>query len=461
MSALKLACDRASAASKLPRRGDRIEIERAEQRIGSDHSCKSRVQETRERFLARIDPSMLDRLKPKELKRLLDEIWTEEEFDDAATQILDHGVQRGRKSIDRSIIMAYLRNFPFDHPAFDHLTHASVLVANRHDWPWRERGEKWGLWKPDLGPNRLSRALLETENPAQLLRDIGLDGDLATGAFVEESLLAACEMAAEHRGDIAQQSGRRLIALFDGFPATKELNAALTYTLLAPWANHSCTDEHQRLISGLLVQRYGDPRHDPQDGEPPRWAALRRDALEMFPGAEVDSAFAVLRRWLVRATVREFFSVVAKTVERRDQWKERTDFWLAYLDAGLIIDAWFAFGSQAERLARKFMEDQTMVFATLEGGGATSAQSALIFSIGDIRIAEWSDNGSGRFWRSVDPRAPALYKRKYNGQSLRAMVAGEGFKAIPHNPPNGWQPKFARHVYQSAGVKHPKHGVGW
>jgi hypothetical protein len=455
MSALKLACERAAASVKLPRRGDRIEVERAEQRIGAERSGRSRVKEAWARFLARIDPTIPGDLKPKDLKRLLDGIWAEATLDDTAALLLDHGVRRERKSIDRSIITAYLRNFPHDHPAFDHLTHASALVANRHDWPWRERGTKWDLWKPDQGPDHLSRALLSAENPAQLLREIGLDGDLATGAFVGETLLSACETTAGHRGEVAQQSGRRLIALFESFPATKELNAALAYALLAPWTRESCTDAHQRLISGLLVQRNGDPRLTP-----PRWAALRRDVLEMFPSADIDQAFAVLRRWLVRATVREFFSVVAKTVERRDQWKERTDFWLAYLDEGMITDAWFAFGSQAEWLARKFLEDQAMVYATLEGGGATSAQSALIFSIGDVRIAEWSDNGSCRFWQSVDPKAPALYKRQYNGTSLRAMAAGDGFRAIPHNPPNGWQPKFARQVYQSAGVRHPKHGVG-
>lgn len=456
MSALKLACERAVAVIKLPRRGDRIEIERAEQRIGSQRSGHSRVKEAWARFLARIDPATPGELKPKDLKRLLDGIWAEADLEDNAAPLLDHGVRRQRKSIDRSIIAAYLRTFPQDHPAFGHLTHASALVANRHDWPWRGRGDKWDLWKPDQGPDRLSRALLSADNPAKLLHDIGLDGDLATGGFVEKTLLSACETAAGHRGDAAQQSGRRLIELFESFPPSKELNAALAYALLAPWTTDGCTDAHQRLISGLLVQRNGDPRLSP-----PRWAALRRDVLEIYPGADVDEAFAVLRRWLVRATVREFFSVVAKTVERRDQWKERTDFWLGYLDAGMITDAWFAFGSQAERLARKFMENQAMVYATLEGGGATSAQSALIFSIGDVRIAEWSDNGSCRFWRAVDPKAPALYKRKYSGTSLRAMAAGDGFRAIPHNPPNGWQPKFARQVYQSAGVRHPKHGVGW
>jgi len=456
MSALKRACERASAAKSFPRRGDRFEIERAEQRIGAEPAGKARIKEAWTRFLARIDPAAPERLKPKDLKRLLDGMWAEDTLEEAARPVLNQSVARSRKSVDRAIIAAYLRHFPLDHSGFDHLMHASALVANRHDWPWRARGDRWALWDPDEGPSRLSRALLGTDGPAQLLREAGLDGDLATGGFVEESLIAACEEAADHRGEAAQQSGRRLIALFESFPATKELNAALAYALLAPWTQSSCTEAHQRLVSALLVARNGDPRLAPQ-----RWAALRRDVLAMFPDVQVDTAFAVLRGWLVRVTVREFFSVVAKTVERRDQWKERTDFWLAYLDAGFITDAWFAFGSQAERLARKFMDDQAIAYATLEGGGATTAQSALIFSIGDIRIAEWSDNGSCRFWRAADQKAPSLYQRRYQGPALRTMAAGEGFRAIPHNPPNGWQPKFARQVYQSAGVRHPRHGAGW
>ncbi|WP_404712164.1 EH signature domain-containing protein [Sphingomonas sp. MMS24-J13] len=456
MSALKLACGRASGAAALPRRGDRIEIERAEQRIGTQATGKKHVAEPWEGFLTRIRNKLPAGLKPKDLKRLLDGIWADDTLEDVARPLLHHSVDRQRKSVDRSIITTYLRNFPLDHPAFDDLTKASAMVAGRHEWPWQSRGTAWALWEPDEGPPRLSQALLATDDPFRLLRDVGLDGDLATGVFVEEALLSACEAAASQRDDIAQQSGRRLIALFERFPATPELNAALTYALLAPWTTSACTDAHQRLISGLLVQRNGDPRLAPQ-----RWAALRRTLLDMFPDAKADEAFAVLRRWLVRATVREFFAIVAKTVERRDQWRERTEFWLAYLDAGFITDAWFAFGSQAERLARKFMDQQTGDPAILEGGGATSAQSALIFSIGDIRIAEWSDNGSCRFWSAADNTAPALYQRRYNGPSLRAMAAGEGFKAIPHNPPNGWQPKFARHVYRTAGVSHPKHGAGW
>lgn len=456
MSALKSACSRATAAPALPCPGDRIEVARVADRIANRGNTKARAMEIWARFLARIDLAAPHCLKPKDLKRLLEEMWLDEALDDEAADMLDHGVKRNRKSIDRTIISAYLRAFPVDHPAFDRLTHASAYVARRHDWLWRERGEKWQLWDVDAGPARLSRELLASDTPTQLLRDAGLDGDLATGGFVEEALLVACETAAREQGEGAQATGRRLIALFEGFPASQDLNAALTYALLAPWTTSNCSEAHQRLISGLLVSRNGDPRLAPQ-----RWSALRQDVLALYPEARVEDAFAVLRHWLVRATVREFFSVVAKTVERRDQWKERTDFWLAYLDAGFITDAWFAFGPQAERLARKFMEGQKVEYATLEGGGATPKQSALIFTIGDMRIAEWSDNGKCRFWHGTDPRAPALYDRRYYGPALRAEATGQSLHEISHNPPNGWQLKFARHVYQNAGIRHPRHGAGW
>jgi hypothetical protein len=132
-------------------------------------------------------------------------MWAEDSLEKTAPPVLGQSVARSRKSVDRAIIAAYLRHFPVDHPGFDHLTHASALVANRHDWPWRARGDRWALWDPDEGPSRLSRALLHTDGPAQLLREAGLDGDLATGGFVERSLIAACEAAADHRGEAAQQ----------------------------------------------------------------------------------------------------------------------------------------------------------------------------------------------------------------------------------------------------------------
>jgi hypothetical protein len=255
--------------------------------------------------------------------------------------------------------------------------------------------------------------LLHTDGPAQF-REAGLDGDLATGGFVEESLIAACEAAADHRGEAAQQSGRRLIALFESFLTTKELNAALAYALLAPWTQSNCTEAHQRLVSALLVARNGDPRLAPQ-----RWAALRRDVLAMFPGAQIDASFAVSRRWLIEGSMRAFFELVARTTANRHQWRERTEFWLAYLDTKMISEAWFALGARARFLAQRIPDQELEASGKLTGGGEFAAKSALLLTMGDLQIVEWSDNGKTRFWDAGDPAAVAPNGKTYDGPRLR------------------------------------------
>lgn len=455
MTFLKQSCDRA-ATLRLPRVSDFVEIQRVADRLRSEAMARQEDRETWDDFVERLDLPAPSLIKARDVRRLLEEIWDHESLDDATAPVIDAGVVLSRKSIDRTIIESYLRHFPTSHVAFEHLKNAAALVSGRHDWRWRDRGPRWELWDHEGGPTRLARALLASDDPVAILRDVGLDGDLATGKYARDALLKACETGAGQHGDEATQAGRRLITIFERFPKLADLNAALAYALLAPWIQGSCSENHQRQVSALLVKRIGDPRLYPG-----RWTAIKARIRDWFPGADADATCTVLRRWLVQATVREFFSVVAKTVERRDQWRERTDFWMAYLDAGAINEAWFGFGSTAARMARSLMDNTSVEFAELQGSGATSAQSALVFSIGDLRIAEWSDNGSCRFWHVDDQGAPRLYERKYVASRLRAMVGGAGFAAIPHSPPNGWQPKFARHVYRMTGVRHPRHGAGW
>lgn len=287
----------------------------------------------------------------------------------------------------------------------------------------------------------------------QLLREAGLDGDLATGGFVEEALLVACEKAAQERGDGAQTTGRRLIALFDGFPASQELNAALTYALLAPWTESNCTEAHQRLISGLLVARNGDPRL-----AQPRWHALREDVLILFPGVKVDEAFAVLRRWLVEGSMRAFFDIVTRTTENRHQWRERTEFWLSYLDTKMISDAWFALGSRARSLVSRLADQELGASGKLTGGGEFGPKSTLILTMGDLRVVEWSDNGKARFWDVIDPTAAVQNGMSYDGLRLRELATGKSLVEISHAI--NWQPRFARFIYQKTGIRHPRYGSG-
>jgi hypothetical protein len=190
-----------------------------------------------------------------------------------------------------------------------------------------------------------------------------------------------------------------------------------------------------------------------------RWDAL---AADMHRANAVDLV-ALIRRWLTQSTVRGFFKIVGRTTNDPKQWAAREEFWLAYLDDGAIDDAWFAFGRQAEFLASGAnKDDEAISYGEISGAGADASHSALIMSIGDVRIAEWSHNGSCRFWSAQDAKAPALYKKQYFGMQLRAMNGGRGFDeafaAIPHA--SGWQSKFAGFVYRHAGRRHPRWGEG-
>lgn len=453
MSALKNSCDTSRVRhAHLP---ERTATERSAERMANRPAAMARTVEAWDALIARVDPSAPASIRSRDVKRLLRDMWVEQGCEGAERGLLDNGVGRDRASIDRAVVESYLLRFPTQHIAFPALQEASEKVAGRRDWPWHARGENFRLWDEHAGPQRLAIALLATDNPAEV-RQAGLDGDMATGAFVRQAVRAACAVAVTHKDAQAIESGERLVALAATIKGAEGIDALLALALLAPWVRSTPTAEHQQRVITLLTSRVGDPRRD-ADG---KWKALaaqlRNDGIE----APFEEAFAILRRWLVQATVREFFAIVAKTTDRRDQWKDRTAFWLGYLDAGYITDAWFAFGGQAEREARRFMKDQSMGFARIEGQGASANQSALLMTIGDVRVAEWSDNGSCRFWPASRPKAPPMYQSVYYGLVLRTMDADRGYEPLPHMG-STWQNRFAKRIYDRTGIEHPHYGRGW
>ena len=453
MSALKNICDTGKIRhAHLP---ERTATERAAERMADRPAATGRIMEAWDALMERVDPLTPVSIRPKDIKRLLRDMWVEHGCEGAEGDLLDDGVERDRASIDRIIIESYLLRFPTPHAAFSTLRGASEKVARRRDWPWNARGDDFQLWDAQAGPKRLATELLATNRPGEVLRRAGLDGDLATGAFVRQAVRAACAVAVTHKGAMAIESGERLIALAATIKGAEGIDALLALALLAPWVGSTPTAEHQQKVTTLLIGRIGDPRLAPA-----RWLALAAELQVQDVDLAIDAAFAVLRRWLVQATVREFFAIVAKTTDRRDQWKDRTAFWLGYLDAGYITDAWFAFGSQAEREARRFMKDEAMAFGRIEGQGAGANQSALLMTIGDVRVAEWSDNGSCRFWRASRPKAPPMYQSVYYGLVLRSMDAERGYEPLPHMG-STWQNRFSKRIYDRTGLAHPSYGQGW
>ncbi|HZG46799.1 MAG TPA: EH signature domain-containing protein [Allosphingosinicella sp.] len=412
--------------------------------------------EERDAFLERVSAVDLKNLSPRDMRWLLRTVWEVAEHPDLANTSLSVALSRRRRTFDQSIIAGYLTHFPTTHPAFDALVAAARVAAERHDWDWRERGRLWSLWEPEEGPRRLGRALVEGDvPPLERLRSAGFDLESASAAFVRASFYRACRTAAGAKKAVAEAQGTRLIGLMDALGGNMAVPPILIYALLSPWRDGNPSDAHRARISRLLSVRAGDPRLDRS-----RWDNIHT-RLEREGLSDVADILAIYRRWVVQAAVRQFFEIVAKSTNDPIQWAQRTQFWLAYLDAGAIEDAWFAFGPRAEASARNLHQrDASLKYGKIStGGGAEGSHSSLILSMGDLRIAEWSHNGACRFWSNSDQRAPQQYQKQYDSGRLKAMSGGQGFTHISHT--SNWQGRFARHIYSRTSIQHPVHGRGW
>ncbi|GEO01847.1 hypothetical protein NSE01_36790 [Novosphingobium sediminis] len=395
-----------------------------------------------------MDPSQLSR---RDLRRLVQDMWGDPRCNAIAASALTAASASGAKSIERTLISAYLRYFPVEHPVFPALAEAVSGFAEQHDWPWRERGRNWRLWDPQNGPTALAEALIRSNDPTTALRDAGLDGDLAQGEFALVAVAAACRVVAEMRGAEAQSAGRKIISLSAAFP-TAQLDGLVLKALLAPWRSQKPPKPYLDQLLDYLVKKFGDPRF-----RQARWQTLAEDMKD----ANAAQLVMLVRGWLTERTVREFFDIIAATTTDPKQWAARQEFWLAYLDEGVIGDAWFAFGRQAEAMARSVIKEGQ--FGRIVGGGADANQSALVMAIKDLRVVEWSNNGSCRFWHKDDRKSPTLYKPEYIGTLFRDMNGSRGFEkyfaAIPHQ--SGWQSNFARFIFSHTGIRHPRWGEGY
>lgn len=390
-------------------------------------------------------------LRTRDLRWLVRQMWADPRCNAIAPAALDAAIAADAKSCDRAVITGYLDHFPTDHPHFEQLAQASARAARRRDWPWRERGDRWRLWDGDEGPNCLARALLDSDDPAATLREAGLDGDLAEGEFVAEAIDDACEEAAVARGEQAVRLGEQLMALFGRLSARGQ-DAGLIHGLLRPWLRDNPADGHKRRLGAFLTARYGDPRIERN-----RWETLARELAARESGVDPEALIDTLRHWLTEAAVRVFFSIVGRTATNKVQWAAREKFWLGYLDAGVVRDGWFAFGRKAEQLAGGLAKGEALQYGRVVGGG-DPGHSSLILSIGDLRIAEWSHNGSCRFWPESQKRAPRPYLSSYDGLALRTTHGERGFDYYSHV--SNWQAKFARKIYDMTSVEHPIHGRG-
>lgn len=408
-------------------------------------------------FLERALTSGASLLRRFELNRVLRGAWCEEHFDNLGREALVRAGDVAKRSSDQALIEGYLSWFPRGRGVIDELAHAAQRAADRHDWAWRRRAADWRLFDHATGPGRVGEALAAARPgaAAELLSAIGIGRQIAATQFGRAAFVAACRSVASLRGTRATEAQSGLIALFDTKVQASDM-PELVRALLEPWVSEKPDSDHRKELSGFLVDQVGDPR-----SAPGRWTHILAILAENVGSARAEAIVNVLKRWLTDVAMREFFRAIAKTTDRPDQWKQRSTFWLAYLDAGMVSDAWPALGLRARHGIEDIMRQsgERPEYGVMHGGPLSS--SAIIMQIGDVRIAEWSDNGACRFWSDSDRTAPKLYAKKYSGEALRTTGGGAEFEYHSHVPQSpGWEAKFAGVIHRRTNVSHPILGRG-
>jgi len=352
---------------------------------------------------------------------------------------------QARRSALFALIDCYLDHFTRDDEHIRRL--GGHLEAFSKTWTWRDgdgwpdKHVKYKLFDADSAPGFIAREVMASDlPPGHILADAGLNnalrrkGGLAAAVFAE-----SCKHVSRLTGAVAVARQKRLImwAQIESDTLTwPEEWPDFAAALFLPWKTSSPAAEHQNRLLDVAIRFAGDPRVQPR-----RWKPVDESALE------------VVTRWLTKASFEQFFAIVDEMTDRPDMWRERKRFWSRYLDDNHISAAWVVFGAEgverARRAARQTGNEALLMFGRLApGGGRTPQHTALIMTIGDLTVVEWSHNGKWNIWRRNAVRIPSLNKPEYNTYELM-----DGPINGIHDAHGGWQGKIRNHIYQETGLR--------
>jgi len=346
-----------------------------------------------------------------------------------------------------ALLHQYLANYPMELSTLDTvraLLRDLILDGdNLRLQRWRDRCKAFQLLEGG-GPERMATAWWDSRRTAdQFLAEAGFTGGLDSGKFVQEATAAIARRLGNQlaHGSISSEELARGLAWIerDGALRFAALRIPTAEALLAPFERGNASPEIEAILRPFFLRCYGDPRLPRSTG----WA-------------NIDERYkSVMRRWLVRLDLDDFFRLLDKTALDR-QWQYRKTFWSAYLERDLISDTWIVLGSQAATIARRTFEHGDRAAARLlSGPGVLPNHSVLLMRLGRMTVAEWSHMGKCRFWLEGNRDAPAMYREKYRRTEL---VSGAEFEQVHVGAERGrWQGRISDWIYQQTGVRISSH----
>lgn len=363
----------------------------------------------------------------------------------------DYLEARGPNRTIATLAHVFLRDYPQDEQVLQATRKLLQVELDRRESRRLQRLHKrcneYSLLEAD-GPARFATFMEEPVDTDTLLTNAGLVAELATRGFV---VSAARHWLSIVRNNLHQRCAaedgivylRRLLGFFvdtsDGSLKYPDLRIALIEALLIPFAKEKPGAAVQKQIEDVLLDTFGDPRV----------------SLGQWHGVD-ESAKDVLLQWLVHTTLKDFFQLV-RDVSQHDSdadrmWPYREAFWTAYLNKGVIENAWVVLGYEIRQRARhQLTELGGSTYGELRpGDGAKANHAVLILQIGDAVITEWSHSGKYRLWHENDVDAPKFYQNSYRRPQLVYNPEADG--AHYYSEGGTWQRKLAQEIRDRTGI---------
>lgn len=313
------------------------------------------------------------------------------------------------RSLCRTLISVYLAQFDPASRSMQRIARALADLAPRWDWPWAERQQRFHLFEPDKAATELGRhcaapgASLEAKLEEAGIKGIARFGGMEAAAF--RAGLRQLQHTLESRpGAESRPQMERVLAWYEkalsegGTLAFQAQGPLLAKALLLPWQYRAPEDALRERITEFLLKHFKDPRIHPQN-----WLKVPEEAT------------AVLRRWLTRIALEQFFEVVDHVAEA-NQWMYRRPFWMSYFKRGAIDEAWVVFGPEARRFAKSVWKDASGF--GLIGKPRLAGHCIILMRIGGLTVAEISFMGRCRIWKDGNKTAPRLYRKTYTVPEL-------------------------------------------
>lgn len=331
--------------------------------------------------------------------------------------------QNKRRAAFFAVIDAYLDGFDSENTTI--LNVAAKLEQMVSRWPWRpgdhwpDRLKEFSLLDPARAPEILARRILSgEEEPSKVFQNAGLDtAGRRFGGLAEAAFRTACHLVMRQTGNEAVTGQRILIEWARNDAGRFGFQRAwpqFVQASLVPWEVTEPSEAHKSALLEML-ERFGegDPR-----AHPGRW----RTVMDNAPGA-----YAVLMRWLTRASVLQFLDIVDRLMPdhaAKLMWSYRRAFWMSYLlsdgNAPGIDAAWVAFGDEGARLAKQAARvSGDRSFSAFGRQNDKSGQhAALILKMGDLTIVDWSHSAKYQVWKRGQSGAPELFQPSYRYGAL-------------------------------------------